>query len=155
MIQRIQTLYLLIIAVLSAVLIFTPAAGLTSGTDGSVYEIQLKGLTHISAESIEVVASTWALTAIAALVSLISFISIFLFKKRMLQMRLSFINVVLMAGYYGILFIYLWQYGKNLDAHMYLNMIASFNLINIILCILAIRAIGKDEALVKSLDRLR
>jgi hypothetical protein len=38
---------------------------------------------------------------------------------------------------------------------MYVEVIASFPLISIVLDILAIRAIGRDEALVKSLNRIR
>jgi uncharacterized membrane-anchored protein YitT (DUF2179 family) len=72
-----------------------------------------------------------------------------------LQIRLSIINSVLLAGYYGLLFIYLWQAGNVLNADWYLNIVTAFPLINIILTFLAIRAIGKDEALIKSLNRLR
>lgn len=152
MIQRIQTLYLLIITVLSSIILFNPVAGLTLNSDMSNFQLGLNGLVN---SQNEVVASVWALSAINVLIPAISLITIFLFKKRILQIRLSFINIVLMAGFYGILFIYLWQFGKNLEAKWYLNFISSFHLVNIILSFLAIRSIGKDEALVKSLNRLR
>jgi hypothetical protein len=60
-----------------------------------------------------------------------------------------------MAGYYGILFIYLWQYGKTLDSKMFLEIVSAFPLVNIVLSMLAVIAIGKDEALIKSLNRIR
>lgn len=155
MIQRIQTLYLLIITVLSVILLFNPVAGLINSTDAVNYLLNFKGLVQVNANSNEVLASIWSLNTIALIIPLISLLTIFLYKKRILQIRLSFINIVLMAGYYGILFIYLWQYGKELNADWYLKSISSFHLINIILCFLAIRSIGKDEALVKSLNRIR
>jgi len=60
-----------------------------------------------------------------------------------------------MLGYYVLLFIYLWQAGEKLNAEWYLNLVTAFPLINVILSFLAIRSIGKDEALIKSLNRLR
>jgi hypothetical protein len=60
-----------------------------------------------------------------------------------------------MAGYYGLLFIYLWQMGKSLEAGMFIELVSAFPLVNIVLSFMAIRAIGKDEALIKSLNRIR
>jgi hypothetical protein len=56
---------------------------------------------------------------------------------------------------YGLLFIYLWQSGEKLHAEWSLEIVSAFPLINIVLNVLAIRSIGKDEALVKSLNRIR
>ncbi len=155
MIQRIQTVYLFIITILSVVLLFNPVAGLINSAESVNYILNFKGLVLINQEAEVVLASIWSLNAIAIIIPILSFLTIFLFNKRILQLRLSFINIVLMAGYYGVLFIYIWQYGKELNADWYLKSIASFHLVNIILCFLAIRSIGKDEALVKSLNRLR
>jgi len=51
--------------------------------------------------------------------------------------------------------LYLWPACERLHADWHLRIIAAFPLINLILSYLAIGAIGKDEKLVKSLDRLR
>ncbi len=155
MIQRIQSVYLLVITVVSVIVLFSPAAYLVQKTDLTQYSLTFNGLVSVNGTESQTVASSWVLTAIGILIPVISFVTIFLYKKRILQIRLSFINIVLMAGYYGILFIYLWQFGKNLNADWHLYYVASFHLVNIILCFLAIRSIGKDEALVKSLSRLR
>jgi len=61
----------------------------------------------------------------------------------------------LLAGYYGLLFIYLWQVGNILNAKWYLEIVTAFPLVCVVLTVLAIRAIGKDEALIKSLNRIR
>ncbi len=153
--QRIQTFYLFTVTVLSVMLLIFPVAGLQSAGDSTVYELSVKGLYQLSPEGNSLLSGAWVLTAITVLIPVLSALTIFLFKKRMVQIRIISITIVLLAGYYGLLFIYLWQFGKSLDANMYVEVIASFPLISIILGILAMRAIGRDEALVKSLNRIR
>lgn len=152
--QRIQTFYLFTVTVLSVMLFFFPVAGLQRPDDSTIYELSSKGITAVTAEGSSLLSGAWVLTAITVLIPLLSLITIFLF-KRVLQIRLIVITLVLLAGFYGLMFIYLWQFGKVLEASMYVEMIASFPLICIILDILAIRAIGRDEALVRSLNRIR
>ena len=82
-------------------------------------------------------------------------VTIFLFKKRFLQIRLSIVNIVLLGGYYALLFIYLWQAGVQLDAKWYLKIVTAFPLVSIVLTFMSLRAIGRDEALIKSLNRIR
>ena len=73
----------------------------------------------------------------------------------MLQIRLQIIKIIFYAGFYLLLFIYVWQFAQKLDLDWALHLVTAFPLVNIILSVLAIRAIGKDEALVKSLNRIR
>jgi hypothetical protein len=151
MIQRIQTLYLLLVLILSGITLFSVQAGFVGNADAIHYVLNYKGIFS----GVNYVQNVWALSALCVLIPIIALITIFLYKKRILQIRLSIINSVLLAGYYGLLFIYLWQAGNVLNADWYLNIVTAFPLINIILTFLAIRAIGKDEALIKSLNRLR
>lgn len=153
--QRIQTFYLFTVTVLSVILLFFPVAGLQNFGDNSIYELSIYGLNQISPDGVALLSGAWVLTAITVLIPVLSLLTILLFKKRMVQLRLVIVTIVLLAGYYGLLFIYLWQFGKVLDAEMYVEVIASFPLISIILEVLALRAIGRDEALVKSLNRIR
>lgn len=155
MIQRIQTLYLLLVTVLSSITLISPVAGLQNLQTATIYELSYLGLMQLSDAGSNLMANTWMLTAIMAIIPVLSFITIFLFKKRLLQIRLIIFNVVLLAGYYGLLFIYLWQFGKSLEAKMFLEVVSAFPLINIVLSFLAIRFIAKDEALIKSLNRIR
>jgi len=151
MIQRIQTLYLLLVLLLSGITLFSVQAGFVGNADAIHYVLNYKGIFS----GINYVQNVWALSALCVLIPIIALITILMYKKRILQIRLSIINSVLLAGYYGLLFIYLWQAGNVLNADWYLNIVTAFPLINIILTFLAIRAIGKDEALIKSLNRLR
>ncbi len=155
MIQRIQTLYLLLIVILSIFTLFMPFAGLLNSAEALQYVVNYKGIFLIQATGNVFQGNVWALTALSALIPVLAFVTIFLFKKRLLQIRLLIFNLVLMAGYYGLLFIYLWQAGLKLQADWYLEIVTAFPLVNIILGFMAVRAIGKDEALVKSLNRIR
>ncbi|MBO5975531.1 MAG: DUF4293 domain-containing protein [Paludibacteraceae bacterium] len=152
MIQRIQTVYLLIVTILTGAVLFLPTADFYSLQEG-VFELNYKGLIG---ENGTLITSTWNITLLMAVVLLLSFISIFFYKKRILQIRIIIFNIVLMLGYYALLAYWIFKIkGSLTDAEVSLSLIASFPLINIILSYLAVRAIGKDEALVRSLDRLR
>jgi hypothetical protein len=153
MLQRIQTLYLFIGVVISVVANFFAVGGLFNN-EPRAFVLDFLGLWELIGRK-EFLVRVEMFTLMATLIPLLSFISIFLFRKRMLQVRILVVNAVLMLGYYGVLFIYLWQFGKVLNADMHLEFPASFQLVNLILTILAILAILKDEALVRSLNRLR
>jgi hypothetical protein len=155
MIQRIQTLYLFFIVLLTTITFFSPVAGLQNIQITTIYELSYRGLYELNATGRTLMANTWMFTAIMSIIPLLSCITIFLFKRRLLQIRLIIFNIVLMAGFYGMMFIYLWQYGKVLDAKIFIEVVAAFPLVSIILSIMSIRAIGRDEALIKSLNRIR
>lgn len=152
MLQRIQTVYLLIIAVLAALLLFMPLAVLQTGND--FYTFDIYGVKPIA--SSEIVYSTWGLFVLTALISLLALITIFLYKKRMLQIRLCIFNAILMLGFYGF-FVYLIIVMKQQldDVSISVRIALSFPVICLILDYLAIRNIGADETLVRSLERLR
>jgi hypothetical protein len=87
--------------------------------------------------------------------TLIPFISIFLFKKRVIQMRLNSLNIMLLIGYVGLNYYYIHTFSKQLNAVVSYQITAIFPFIAVVLTYLAIRAIGKDEALIRSMDRIR
>ncbi|MFW9596887.1 MAG: DUF4293 domain-containing protein [Paludibacter sp.] len=156
MLQRIQTLYLLLVVVLTSITLFTVQAGFISNTNvATQYILNFKGVSQVLPNGLSLVQNTWALTAISALIPAVALVTIFLFKKRFLQIRLSIVNIVLLGGYYALLFIYLWQAGVQLDAKWYLKIVTAFPLVSIVLTFMSLRAIGRDEALIKSLNRIR
>ena len=97
--------------------------------------------------------SPWALFAILLVVSILSFITIFLFKKRMLQIRLTIFSSVMLIGYYMALVAYIFMLAE--EASFSPSWTICIPFIGVILNWLAIRVIGADEALVKAYDRLR
>lgn len=155
MLQRIQTLYLLLIVILSGITLFVPNAQFLSSPGSPEYVFNLRGLYGVTEKTQVLMQDVWVLTTIKALIALIALYTIFMYKKRILQIRLTIFNMVLMMGYYPILFIYLWLIKSNHNIEYLIGFVTIFHVINIVLSILAIRAIGKDEALVKSLNRLR
>lgn len=157
MIQRIQTVYFLAIAVLSAITFFVPVANLYDPVNLLLYELDYQGLVLAGGDEPLVLnnLATWSLKVISVITPLVAFTTIFLYKKRVLQVRLSFINMLLMFGYYAILFICLIQGARSMEADWNLRIPAAFPLVCVVLDWLAIRAIGKDEALIRSLNRLR
>ena len=80
MIQRVQTLYLLAVAILAATACFFPFATI----DGEALRLSLSSNMLIPP------------TVLSALIPAISFASIFLYRKRILQMRVNSFNMVLM-----------------------------------------------------------
>ena len=155
MIQRIQTVYLLIVAGLFFSLMFLPLSLIESG--GIVYSFDITGLNTMSQPS-ELVSPTWSLMVLSIIITLISLISIFQYKKRILQMRMCVFNSLLIIGFCAAFGFYMWQFGKSPhlpDINISLRLWAAFPIVSLILNYLAIRSIGIDEALVRSLDRLR
>lgn len=152
MIQRIQTLYLLAVAALMAAAIFTPLAYFAAGVEE--YKLFAFALKSATAEY-----STIYMGVIVALAAIVPLVNIFLFKNRLLQIRLCAVELVLLVGSAVFMALYYFLSSRmfsqlEFSAHgMHIAII--FPVIAIILDYLALRAIFKDEMLVKSLDRIR
>lgn len=155
MIQRIQTIYLLAVAGMFIALLFVPLADIQ--TNEAQYSFGVDGLKTTTVAA-ELVFPTWSLLAIAAIIVLLSFFIIFMYKKRVLQMRMCVYNILLMIGFCALLGFYIWQFKKspNLqDMKINIRFWATFPFVALILNYLAIRNIGADEAMIRSLERLR
>ena len=155
MLQRIQTVYLLIVAGLFIALMFLPLALLQSEDVSYIFEVT--GLIS-TAQPSDLEYPTWSLLVINAIIILLSFIIIFKYKKRIVQMRMCIFNIFLMLGFCALFGFYIWQFSKSpelLDLKISMRLWASFPIIAIIINYLAIRSIGSDEVLVRSLERLR
>ena len=152
MIQRIQSLYLLAAAALMAAAVFTPLAYFAAGVEEyKLYAFTLQG----AQESY----STIYMGVIVALAAIIPFVNIFLFKNRLLQIRLCAVELMLLVG--SAIFMAIYYFLSNrmfsqleFSAHGF-HIAIIFPLIALVLDYLAMRAIFRDEMLVKSLDRIR
>ncbi len=99
---------------------------------------------------------TWGLFVIGMIGTVVALITVFLYKKRMLQIRLSIFNIVIMVGFYLYFGFILYKiYPVEHLQFQKVGIGAIMPVIAIILTALAIRNIGADEALVRSLQRLR
>ena len=73
----------------------------------------------------------------------------------MIQIRLCVVNIVLLVGLEGLMFYYVRAAQSAVGEAISYSIVFIFPLAAAILIYLALRAIGRDEALVRSLDRLR
>lgn len=149
MIQRIQSIYLLAVTILMIVGLCNPVGSIIASTQ----EISEFGNLCITFPDGSKDYATWALFAILLIVALLSFGTIFLFKKRMLQIRLTIFSSIMLIGYYLVLAAYIFILAEETSFNPSWSICLPF--ICIILNWLAIRGIGADEALVKAYDRLR
>lgn len=154
MIQRIQTLYLLVAALLVAALFFVPFAELT-GKDGANYLFNISGIIVKNSDSIKSLDNAWPVLVLVCLSLLMEIISIFLFKNRITQIRISYISIFLLLGLKVLMYYYTWSSNNIPTGGLHTKIFAALPLIAAIFVFLAIRNIRKDENLVKSIDRIR
>jgi hypothetical protein len=150
MLQRIQTVYLLLASICMVVSLLTHLAIFT--ISGEMVRFEAMGFYFNE----EIIFSTWGLFIIGNISAILSVIIVFLYNKRMLQIRLSGFNIFLMLGYYGLIAFYIYMRNpeaESLFQNIGVGIITPF--IAIILTYLAIRKIGADEALIRSLNRIR
>ena len=150
MIQRIQTVYMLLVAVLMIVSMILPVGTLV-GPDQSMCEFHNL---YIAQAEVAKDYAPWSLFAVLLIVAVLSVVNIVLFKKRMLQIRLCIFGNILLFGYYLMLIAFV-NMMPAADTAFSMSLSVCNPFIAIVLNWLAIRAIGKDEMLVRAYDRLR
>jgi glucan phosphoethanolaminetransferase (alkaline phosphatase superfamily) len=104
----------------------------------------------------EIIFSTWGLFIIGNISAVLSVLIVFIYKKRMLQIRLAGMNLFIILGYYGLIAFYFLKRNTEVVStfeNVGIGMITPF--VAIVFTYLAIRKIGADEALIRSLNRIR
>lgn len=142
MIQRVQTLWLLIAAI---AIFLTLKFSFYSGTLSNTSTIVTKDLFHSMAASDNLLIMVLSSALGSALV-----INIFLFKHRMLQFRICILAILL-----EVLILFLYYRETKLYTNGTLDIWSIFHLVVIVALILAARGIYKDEKLIKDSNRLR
>jgi len=131
MVQRVQTIFLLGAFFLNASHFFTSMA----------YNIEEKvRYTQMVPFLILVIITT-----------LISFFSIFLYRHRIVQIRVSVFNSVILAAYQAWI---MYLFFTRPEGSVF-SVTALFPLVSLLLTLTAIKYIARDEALVRSLNSLR
>lgn len=152
MIQRIQSLYLLGIVIVGLILFFIPVADFAGGLivfklSGIQLQRLLPGM-ELPSVVIPVIVNI--------LMMIIAMATIFLYKKRDLQVKICRFMFLINAVFIVFVFFTAGEIETTLG-----NIKASYSvgaylpLLTFGFLILSIRAINKDEALIKSADRLR
>lgn len=154
MIQRIQTLYMLAAAILSAVCLFLPVASLVPedvDVASRVYNMFI-----LSGSSVYEYDFGVCGMFIALLIScLLTVVAIFRFRRRVLQARMCLWAAVLLLIWLALYVFCFFTAGEARDASFVIKPAAVLPLISLVLTLLARRAILKDEALVRAADRIR
>ncbi len=144
MIQRIQSVYLFLAAVLSGGLIFI--LDLWVNEQGNRFQVM---------DSFNSGNALLVIMAVLFFISaLITFIAIFQFRNRKMQFVLGRLTILINFFLIGILV----YFAQNLSGEIYVSekgIGLLIPIISIVLVVLANKAIKKDEELVKSVDRLR
>lgn len=150
-IQRWQSVYLLIAAILMACYAFFPIAGTDS------IELSLSGCEYVSSGVSNVVDADvlqevlmWPFLSLTILISALSLVSIFKFKNLKLQKTLCSVCIVLTVVLMASLVVLL--YGQTDINFYYSNLLP---LLAVVAYVLAIRGISKDQKTLSSYDRLR
>ena len=158
MIQRIQSIYLLLATLAGAMTFFLPYAHFYT-ENAKVAEYAMFGVFNVQSSVVEMtgpfVFPAWIMGAFSVLIPLIS---IFLFKNRPLQMRIVRLAYLINLGYIVYLFYAIDSINDSVfDGSLEILHHSGFYMpvIAIVFCFLAMRGIKADEALVKSLDRIR
>lgn len=161
MIQRVQTVYLALVLIFSFVGLMTTMGEWTFNGDvvadfsnfsfnsyGSLNQFQSYG--------------PFCMGILLIVVMFLTLMSIMLFRKRLRQLRLTIISTILMVGYvlsyacFAYKFdLMLQEISPDMELKFHLPFLAVLPILSIFLNVLAIIGIRKDEALVRSLDRLR
>lgn len=147
MIQRIQSLYLLASAILVALLFTLPIAEIAK--DGAVYLFDNKGIVLNGVLQKDGL----IISILAGIFVLLQVLTLFSYKNRTRQIKMTIGAVLLLVGLLSMFFIY--TYSSYSGAQISFKISAIFPLIAIVFNYLAIRAIKKDDALIRSIDRIR
>jgi len=131
MIQRVQTLFLLAVTLLMTSQFFSV-------------------MVYSPSEKVKYLALFPCIIFIV-ITTLISFFTIFLYHHRMLQIRITIFNTVLLIGYQAWLMYYFFKRPEGTA----FSWTAIFPAVSAILSILAIRYIARDEALLRTAKHLR
>ena len=147
MIQRIQTLFILAAGLFIASLFTLVFAELS--VNGELHIFNAKGIFKGN----NLVFDGLPILIFIGLITILHLIAIFMYKKRIRQIRILAFTIILLLGLFGMFFYF--TYAGFSGAKVAFKIPVAFPIIAIILDYLAIRAIGKDEALVRSMDRIR
>lgn len=144
MIQRVQSIWLFLAAFVSAALFIFP-----------LYQYTLAGTSIVSLLSAR---NEYVLLLLAALMTLLPMITIFMFKNRKRQKGLIWLSVLSSAAFIAVMLMKIQNLKNAVPAATNDNFTLPgpvIPVVTIVFLILALSGIRKDDALIRSVDRLR
>ena len=154
--QRIQTVFLILVLITSVSMFFLPLISFLSDLLYlKLYVFEFQNLTPDSEVHFSF-ATVLPLLLVHLLVIALTLVTIFTFKNRILQIRLVRFSMLLtILLIVGIFFLYPNIVMNTVEAQTEWESGAYMPIINMLFLFLANRSILKDEKLVRSVDRLR
>lgn len=158
MIQRIQSLFLLLVALLGIVFSFTPIIELIDYENFFTMNAYYVFITEENSH--EIVFKNMGVGVLAGIITLLATYIIFLYKNRGLQLKLSKLILLLLALKLVAIFIYIEAATSRIttnEEHLLINYKIGIiiPILSLLFTYLAIHFIKKDDELVRSADRLR
>ena len=162
MLQRVQSLFLLGVAICMGLMLITDIWEEPIPQENQKLELDAYLLSSVPLEptgggATRVLYNAWVIAVLATLSVAVAFYEIFRYNNRLTQLKLGFLNVLIMIGVLGSMVFFIFQ-GEEISANatqgdfemgIYLPGLA------LIFNLLANRFIRRDEQLVRSVDRLR
>lgn len=150
MIQRIQTIYLLLSAVLAGLVFAVDINVIQTVSEKYVFKV----LGVFDSAGIYFI-KTNPLAIVLIFIVLINLFAIFMFKKRKLQIKLNILAMVFCIAFIALVFYYNYQVMQAMQGTFVFAAGVVLPLFSLIFLLLANKRIKKDEALVRSVDRIR
>lgn len=150
MIQRKQTIFLFLAAVMGVLALCMQLATVTDGgiTLHRVYSMWM------TVQNGSLNYCTWPLFAVMLLAASLSVYTIFRYTHRVMQAKLCLVNIMLYVIWYVALIVFSKMLAPN-AADFHLNIAAAFPAFSVVLCFMARQAILADERKVRAADRIR
>ncbi|UII22378.1 DUF4293 domain-containing protein [Fulvivirga ligni] len=159
MLQRIQTVFLLLVVILMLLtLIFPMWAYHSPDSDQGILLTAFYLLTSNGVEEVSKVTFPYILIGVCAVLSaIVGIVEITRFNNRLLQIKLSALNSLLMIGTLGLGFWFAREVmaEESIEQNWTYGMGSFLPIGAMIMNVLANRFIRKDEKLVRSVDRIR
>lgn len=167
MLQRVQSLFLLGVAISMILILFFPIWEEESETQNQETTLDAYALTLISTEGtdpqvnqeesgqVQEEENAIVIAILAVVAAITAFYEIFKYKTRLTQMKLGALNNLLILGVLGASWYYSFQGEEYLPGQGSYEIGFFLPAIAILFNILANRYIRRDEKLVRSVDRLR
>lgn len=156
MIQRVQSIYLLVITILMSFLLVMPYAYMElPGNQTLLFKASAINLLSQS-DVVSIYKSTLPVIVMVLITGLFSFCIIFFYSRRTIQIRLTLLNLLLILILIALMVYYCIDTRSEFDGKRLSFKIAmTFPVICLVFGFLAIRGIRHDEMLVNSYNRIR
>lgn len=155
MLQRIQSVYLFLVFVFALLFLLFPVASLNIGDDTHV--IRLWGVSQETMKLLFEYNRILGLLSIllAFVIMILTIYTTFQYKKRLFQIKMGKLNILIHIMMVVSTFFYLDILKKGWEDFFSYGAAIVFPLLSMVLILMANRAIRRDEQLIRSADRLR